>query len=74
MKDLILEKNGKKQIPNNWIDAGDGIFHYEDMAIYSNDKVNEIHLLNVSKSKFSLLLSTEDWNEVLSFVETRGAK
>ena len=45
-----------KQIPSNWMDVGDGIYHFEDMAIYSSDKSNEVHLLNVTKSKFSFLL------------------
>jgi hypothetical protein len=63
-----------KEIPSNWIDVGNGIYHHDDMAIYSNDKNNEVHLLSVTKSKFSLLLSTKDWNEILNFVKERGVK
>jgi hypothetical protein len=63
-----------KQIPSNWVDVGNGIYHYDDMAIYSDDKNNEVHLLSITKSKFSLLLSTKDWNEILNFVKQRGVK
>ena len=63
-----------KQIPSNWMDVGDDIYHCDDMAIYSGDKNNEVHLLSVTKSKFSLLLSTKDWNEILNFVKQRGAR
>ena len=62
-----------KQIPNDWMDVGDGIYHFEDMAIYSSDKLNEVHLLNVTKSKFFFLFCSQDWTDILNFVKERGA-
>ena len=62
-----------KQIPNDWMDVGGGIYQFEDMAIYSSDKLNEVHLLNVTKSKFSFLFCSQDWTDILNFVKERGA-
>ena len=62
-----------KQIPSNWMDVGDGIYHFQDMAIYSSDKSNEVHLFNVTKSKFSFLFCSQDWTDILNFVKERGA-
>ena len=62
-----------KQIPNDWMDVGGGIYHFEDMGIYSSDKLNEVHLLNVTKSKFSFLFCSQDWTDILNFVKERGA-
>lgn len=62
-----------KQIPNDWMDVGGGIYHFEDMAIYSSEELNEVHLLNVTKSKFSFLFCSQDWTDILNFVKERGA-
>ena len=62
-----------KQIPNDWMDVGGGIYHFEDMAIYSSEELNEVQLLNVTKSKFSFLFCSQDWTDILNFVKERGA-
>ena len=64
-----------KQIPNNWMDVGDGIYHYDDMAIYSKKILGfyEVHLLSISKSKFSHLFASNKWDKIIEYVEKRGA-
>jgi len=63
-------------IPNNWIDASfDGVrvYHAKDLVVYINDDNFEVHNMNITKSKFSLLLNTNDFSEVISFVNRRAA-
>jgi len=63
-------------IPNNWIDAsfdGVSVYHAKDLVVYINDDNFEVHNMNITKSKFSLLLNTNDFSEVISFVNRRAA-
>ena len=63
-------------IPNNWIDASfDGVrvYHAKDLAVYINNDDFEVHNMNITKSKFSLLLNANDLSEVISFVNRRAA-
>lgn len=65
-----------KNLPSNWIDASfDGVrvYHAKDLAVYINDDGFEVHNMNITKSKFSLLLNTNDFSEVISFVNRRAA-
>jgi hypothetical protein len=65
-----------ENLPNSWIDATCGemrVYHVKDLAVYVNDNDFEVHNMNITKSKFSLLLKANDWQEVLGFVERRAA-
>ncbi len=63
-------------MPKDWVDASFGgvrVYHAKDLAIYINDDDFEVHNMNIAKSKFSLLLKSDDWENVISFVERRAA-
>ena len=63
-------------IPSNWIDASFGdvqVYHTKDLAIYVNANGYEVHNMNITKSKFSLLLSADNLDAVINFVEKRVA-
>lgn len=65
-----------KNLPSNWIDAsfyGVRVYHAKDLAVYINDDDFEVHNMNITKSKFSLLLNANDLSEVISFVNRRAA-
>ncbi|HAI39501.1 MAG TPA: hypothetical protein DCM40_16030 [Maribacter sp.] len=70
-------------MPKNWIDASFddvSIYHTKDLAIYVNAIDNvpiktkclyEVHNININKSKFSLLLKTNEFSELINFVNER---
>ena len=65
-----------KKLPSNWIDASFGgvrIYHAKDLAIYVCDNHVEVLDLNIPLSKESFLLKSDDWENVISFVEKRAA-
>ena len=69
----MLNKKVKK-IPTHWIDASSGgvnLYHVKDLAIYIKYGYFEVHNLNITKSKFSLLLKTDNWLDVICFVDER---
>tara|TARA_R100001443_G_scaffold28475_1_gene41653 strand:+ start:691 stop:1053 length:363 start_codon:yes stop_codon:yes gene_type:complete len=65
-----------KKFPSNWIDASFGnvqVYHTKDLAIYVNGNGYEVHNMNITKSKFSLLLNADNLDAVINFVEKRVA-
>jgi hypothetical protein len=76
-KQLCFKKSEVElAMPKDWVDASFGgvrVYHAKDLAIYINDDDFEVHNMNIAKSKFSLLLKSDDWENVISFVERRAA-
>ena len=62
------------KIPSQWNNAGDGVYHFNDMAIYSKKILGfyEVHLLSISKSKFSNLFASTKWDKIIEYVEKRS--